>query len=123
MCLYVCMYVCISDSLQLELAFKQALSFLDCIYFKSKLHTYIRKFSDNVSAVHNNKLNRLLIQQPNFRFIDNVIFNFSSYNLSKKEKILLSLGLDFCLPCFKPNFSQFFLPFEQLAQCIKPLKD
>ncbi len=96
-------------------------SYLYLIFYT--LHAYIHKFSDNISAVHNNNLNKLQIQQPNFRFIDNVIFNFSSFNLSKKEKFILSFGLSFCLPCFKPNFSQFFLPFEQLAQCIKPLRD
>ncbi len=73
--------------------------------------------------MHNNKLNELQIQQPNFRFIYNVIFNFSLYNLSKKEKFLLSIGIDFCHPCFKPIFSQFFLPFGQLSQCIKTVRD
>ncbi len=63
------------DTLQLESAFKQILYFLDYLYFKAKLHAYLHKFTDNISALHNNKLQ---IQQLNFRF-DNVIFNFSSY--------------------------------------------
>ncbi len=97
--------------------------FLDCLYFKPNyMHTFIRCLVIiSVQCIIINKLNKLQIQQPNFRFIDNVIFNFSSYNLYKKEKVLLSLD-GFLSSNLKPCFSQFFLPFEQFAQCTKPLR-
>ena len=41
--------------------------------------------------------------------------------LSKREEFLLSLGLDFCLPNFKPNYCQFFLPFERFFNSIRNL--
>ncbi len=50
-----------------------------------------------------------------------ILFLISLHTISKKEKFLFTSVLYFCLPCLEPNFSQFFLPFEQLAQCIKPL--
>lgn len=37
-----------------------------------------------------------------------VIFNYSSKALSEREKYLLSFGLDFCLPVFKPNYFRYF---------------
>ncbi len=53
---------------------------------------------------------------PKFSF-----YNHSSYHLSNREIFLLSLGLDFSLPCFKPKFVDYFLPFEKLATAIKPI--
>ena len=50
-----------------------------------------------------------------------VIFNFSDYNLSKKEEFLLSLGLDFCLPNYRPSFAKFFLPFELFFNSLQHL--
>ena len=48
-----------------------------------------------------------------------VIFNFSSKVLSDREKYLLSFGLDFCLPVFKPNYFKYFLAFESLITRLK----
>ena len=36
----------------------------------------------------------------------------------KKEKFLLSLGLDFSLPVSKPSYTKFFLSFEKLAHFL-----
>ena len=64
--------------------------------------------------------NFLLLASPSqiFKFLDQTISNFSSYQLSNKEKFLLSLGLDFCLPCSRPSYTRFFLAFEKLARSL-----
>ena len=42
---------------------------------------------------------------------DKVIFNFSSYNLSDHEKIVLSKGLSFAIPPKTIEYSEFLVPF------------
>ena len=103
---------------QLEHSLKVPLSGLDLIYIKSKLSTYINQYTTNITAVHNRKLNKFGISQPDFQFIYQVLFNFSSYTLSKKEKFLLSLGLDFCLPTSKPKYVNYYTSFEKLANSL-----
>ena len=71
---------------------------------------------------HAKKLSNLGILLPKFHNQLNTVFNYSQYVLSKREEFLLSFGLDFCLPNFKPNFCQFFLPIEVLFQRIKRLE-
>ena len=48
-----------------------------------------------------------------------VIFNLSRYELSEREKFLLSFGLDFCLPITKLKFKRYFLSFESLVNRLK----
>ena len=64
---------------------------------------------------------RLGITVPKFLDSNKVVFNYSDYKLSGREEFLLSLGLDFCLPNFKPSFSQFFLSFELLFSRLRKL--
>ncbi|XP_070000289.1 uncharacterized protein [Penaeus vannamei] len=47
-----------------------------------------------------------------------VIFNYSNRNLSEDETKLLSLGLDFALPCKSPSFADNFLAFERLCHTV-----
>ena len=47
-----------------------------------------------------------------------VIFNFSSYNLSDHEKIVLSKGLIFVIPPKTIEYSKFLVPFEMLFRDI-----
>ena len=75
----------------------------------------------DISKVHERKLLKLGIHQPKFVSPKDVIFYFSDHQLSPKEEFLLSLGLDFCLPNYKPNFAKFFLPFELFYNCIRSL--
>ena len=70
---------------------------------------------------HERKLLKLGIHQPKFISPKDVIFNYSDYTLSKREEFLLSLGLHFCLPNYKPKFAHFFLPFEILFRSIRHL--
>ena len=56
---------------------------------------------------------------------DKGIFNFSSYNLSDHEKIVLSKGLSFALPPKTIKYSECLVPFEMLfrgnrnKECVK----
>ena len=53
---------------------------------------------------------------------DKVIFNFSSYNLSDHEKIVLSKGLSFAIPPKTIEYSEFLVPFEILFRDINSLE-
>ena len=103
---------------QLDCSLKSSLSFLDIIYISTRLAKYIKTYTDRVVTIHNKKLSSFGISQPNFKFVDRAISNFSSYELSKKEKFLLTLGLDYCLLCLKPSYFRFFSAFEKLAHSI-----
>ncbi len=91
------------------------------MYVKAHLSNLISAYSDKVYVIHNRKYINLRICSPSFQPNNNAIFNHSSYELSIREKFLLSFGLDFCLPCFKPKFTEYFLSFEKLATLLKPL--
>ena len=53
---------------------------------------------------------------------DTVIFNFSSYNLSDHEKIVLCKGLSFAIPPKTVEYSKFLVPFETLFRDINRLE-
>ena len=100
---------------------KSTLSFIDFIYVKSILSRNNESFISNVKRTHTNKLIRLGINKPKIPNCLNTVFNFSKYVLSKREEFLLSLGLDFCLPNYKPNLTSFYLPLELLFQRLRSL--
>ena len=52
---------------------------------------------------------------------DKIIFIYSSHKLSKSEKSLLCKGLNFAMPPYKLEYSDYLLPFELLYQDIKGL--
>ena len=93
----------------LSKSLSNALSLLDYWYIRSLLDKNISKYAMSTTRVHERKLLNLGIHQPKFTSPNDFIFNYSSYSLSKKEQFLLGLGLDFCLPNFKPKFANFFL--------------
>ena len=53
--------------------------------------------------------------------LDKIIFNYSSYTLSKSEKDLLCKGLNLAIPPDKLEYSDYLLPFEHLYRDIKGL--
>ena len=53
---------------------------------------------------------------------DKVIFNFSSYNLSDHEKIVLCKGLSFAIPPKTIEYYEFLVPFEMLFRDINSLE-
>ena len=52
---------------------------------------------------------------------DKIIFNYSSYTLSKSEKSLLCKGLNFAIPPDKLEYLDYLLPFKLLYSDIKDL--
>ena len=52
---------------------------------------------------------------------DKIIFNYSSYTLTKSDKSLLCKGLNFAIPPDKLEYSDYLLPFELLYRDIKDL--
>ena len=50
---------------------------------------------------------------------DQVIHNYSTYELSDVEKTLLAKGLNFSLPPRKVNFADYMAPFEMLYKDVK----
>ena len=101
---------------------RDTVSFIDFIYAKSVLANSTNSYSENVQNTHSRKLERLGIQIPKFLNSKSTVFNHSNYVLSKREQFLLSLGLDFCLPNFKPTFSSFYLPLELLFTRLRSLQ-
>ena len=96
-------------------------SFLDCFLLKHFVNKSINAYVLQVKNVHQRKFYKLGITVPNFVDPKKVLFNYSDYHLSEREEFLLSLGLDFCLPNFKPSYSQFFLSFELLFSRLRKL--
>ena len=89
------------------------------------LNSFVRRRSnvlkENVSNAHHKKLLQLGVNgKPSSCDPDKVIFNYSSVALSAREKFLLSFGLEFNLPVYKPNFFRYFVYFESLVQRLKP---
>ena len=110
----------ISDDLaSCMVSLSSKVSFIDFNSIQIFINREVSKYKLSIQQIHDKKLRKLGISRPEFLNPDNVVFNFSSHILSAQEKFLLSLGLKFCLPCFKPNFKQFFLPFELLVRRFK----
>ena len=53
--------------------------------------------------------------------LDKIIFNYSSYTLSKSEESLPCKGLNFASPPDELEYSDYLLPFEFLYRDIKGL--
>lgn len=105
----------------LSTTFYDKLSLLDRLYIRTLLKKNIAKYLCDTTEIHDRKLLKLGIHQPKFLTPKDAIFNYSNYRLSKREEFLLSLGTDFCLPNFKPNFSKFFLLFKLFFNNIRHL--
>jgi hypothetical protein len=99
---------------------KDHVSFLDSLCLQHFVHLNNNKMSKSVKITHEKKLSHLGASLKfNSCSPDKVIFNLSDYILSDREKFLLSFGLDFALPIFKPNFYRHHLSFERLALFLK----
>ena len=94
------------DSLKLHIF--SVLSLIDIIIFKYLFNKNISEFVSLIRERHERKLRNLGIFTPTLSREGKTVFNFSHYVLSKREEFLLSLGLDFCLPNYKPNYCKFF---------------
>ena len=101
---------------------QNTVSLIDFIYVKNVLTNYVKIYSTNVQNINTRKLERLGIQIPKFLDSKSTVFKYSNHALSKREEFLLSLGLDFCLPNFKPSFRSFYLPLELLFARLRSLQ-
>ena len=106
----------------LKLHIFSILSVIDVIVFKNLFNKNISQFISLIRERHERKLGNLGIFAPAFARDGKTVYNFSHYVLSKKEEFLLSLGLDFCLPNYKPSYCKFFLPLESLFVRLRNLK-
>ena len=97
------------------------LSFLDFQMANFKIGKTLSQTRQKCLTVQWKKLSDLGIQRSNFMSPDDVVFNFSDHHLSQKEKFLLSLGLDFKLPNFRPNHLKLFIPFEKFISGVNKL--
>ena len=96
--------------------FKETLSFLDFTFCYFKIVKRTRHNINRVRIIHNKKLESIGIQKINYN--DKCIFNQSNRILTCRETEVLSLGLDFCIPYFKPNYLSHHLQFHKLLQQV-----
>ena len=101
---------------------KSSLSLVDFMVFKYLLSKSVNEYLAGVQQIHERKLARLGINIPNFNNNNKTVFNLSCYELSSREEFLLSLGLDFGLPCFKPSYNHFYGSLESLFSRLLNLK-
>jgi hypothetical protein len=50
---------------------------------------------------------------------EKIVYNFSNHALTARERFVLGLGYDFCIPLYKPSFCKYYLAFEKLANRLK----
>lgn len=96
--------------------FKSQVSFLDYWTFFHKISEHTRLVSEKVKWRHEKKLRSLGI--PRIQFNDDCIFNFSSKCLTQREKELLMLGLDFCIPFYRTDWLKHFMSVEKVCNTI-----
>ena len=102
---------------------KDSTTFIDynCLLFY--IQRNIVKNEDEVKASQKRKIEilggKLELKKCDSR---SVVFNYSDRILTSRETFLLSLGLDFKLPVFKPNFYRYYLHFENFISILKRCK-
>ena len=99
---------------------QENISTLDFYVARYFLKKAISNYEQKTSKIHLKKLENLGILN-NIEPCDpnNVIYNFSSVQLSHRIRTLLAFGLDFCLPVFNLNYYKFFVPIENFASSIE----
>ena len=95
--------------------FKECTSLVSYYLSLYWLNEYRKRYSNKIKIIHQKKLFNLGYNDIKHPPSEDVIFNFSSVNLSQDERDVLALGLNFCLTPTKPKLIQFYLPFEKLA--------
>jgi hypothetical protein len=110
----------LSDKLlQCHAEIKSSFTFLDSSLVRYFLIRQIDEFRASTLRIHDRKLSDLGIYnalQPCDP--DKVIHNYSSVLVPHRIKILLSFGLDFCLPVYRLDFYKYFLSFERLYSSL-----
>ena len=96
---------------------RTVVSFLDWNHIHNTLTTSNEKMVKKVEVIHNYKLSELMGSELSHNPED-VIRNYSSYQLSEVEKSLLVRGLNFAIPPKKLKYQDYLLPFELLYRDI-----
>ena len=102
-----------SSSIKIDLT--SELSIMVILWLTKIVNTKIEKFKNTISTRHENKLIKNGLSYTSHLDPDEIIFNYSYRILTKKEKLILSLGLKFKLPIFKLDYYKYFLDFEYLS--------
>ena len=87
-----------------------------CLKLRIKLNN--ERIIKSVISTHDRKLFRLGVDRSKSVESSKVVFNLSSRNLSTREKDLLSLGLDFCIPFPRINKIYYFTEFESICHSL-----
>ena len=93
------------------------MSYIDYVHV---CNTFLVSNNKNISKVketQDKELCNLLLKNigknsDTYQDPDEVIFDFSSYNLNDHEKSVLCKGLNFTIPPNAIEYSEFFLPLE-----------
>ena len=103
--------------------FRKTVSWLDYRVAFSLITKDNSKKINKVKVIHTKKLSALGVSQGSELDADKVIFNFSNRVLTKEEKEILKLGLQFGIPAKKVSFVNNYLYFEKFIQQIAKFKD
>ena len=92
-------------------------SFIDWVHICNTITNGNEKMVKKVKVIQNYKLSELIGNELTHN-PDDVIRNYSSYDLSEIEKSLLVRGLNFAVPPKKLKYQDYLLPFELLYRDI-----
>lgn len=92
---------------------------MDFYALRHHVSIWINKFTTTVKQTHESKLERLG-GKLKLESCDpsKVVFNFSDRMLNDRERFLLSFGLKFNLPIYRPSFYKYFLYIEKLFHVL-----
>ena len=101
---------------------RKTLGIIDCTHVICLFLTQNDRKLAHHQNIHSKKLFNLGLEVSKVSHDpDKIIFNYSSYNLSKSKKRVLCKGLNFAIPPDKLEYSHYLLPFELLYRVIKDL--
>ena len=96
--------------------FRNVVSLIDFWFFMSKIQCHTNNLASKVKITHEKKLKDLGVFPIHWNV--DCVHNFSNRVLSVREKQLLSLGLDFCIPTYKLNGVSHYLSTENLCNSL-----
>ena len=106
-------------NLSLKSELQQLVSYLDfkCIVYRIDANSNTK--IENVKTTHERKLKNLGVYTNRGINPSSVLYNISSFQLTDRQKELLSYGLDFCLPFRRINKINFFIHFEKFYSFLE----
>ena len=103
---------------KLSAVFYSTVSYLDYYCFTARIARNVERLVKVKKCIQSKKLLTLGIDVNSKHNPEDVIVNLTDISLTKQEKEVLTLGLDFCIPK-KINYIKHFLAFEKLIHKIK----